>query len=59
MIRRENINGDSPLKVVVEYMKTIMEDKASRIRLDEFEQGVKVGEFKILDLLVALQKSKK
>lgn len=57
-IKRENINGDTALSVVVEYLKETHSDKASRKYLTEFEQGKVVGKFELIDLLVVLSKGK-
>lgn len=59
MIKREDINGDTPLSVIVKFLEQSIEDKASRVRLDEFEQGVQVGQIKLLDMLNSLVGKKK
>ena len=54
MIKRDSLNRSTELGIVVEFLKQEIKDKASRTRLDDFEQGVKIGELKILDLLISL-----
>ena len=57
-IKRENINGDTPLSVIVAYLKQTHNDRASRQYLTEFEQGKVVGKFELIDLLASLEKKK-
>lgn len=54
-IKKENINGDTPLNVVIEYLKQNISDKHSRTLMSEFEQGLKIGELRVLDMLVSLR----
>jgi len=58
-IKRENINGDTPLSTVIAYLVGLNKDKASRQYLTEFEQGVIVGKFELIDLLKSLEKKGK
>jgi len=50
-IKREDINKDTPLYVVVKYLSSVIEDKCPRDRIDDYELGTKVGELKVIDML--------
>lgn len=54
MIRKEDINGNTPLKVLLQYLDEAKEDKCSRELLSDFEQGKNAGFFEAIDLIRSL-----
>lgn len=53
-IKKESINGNTPLSIVVEYLVQNIDDKYPRKVIGEFEQGKTVGKLELLDMLVSL-----
>lgn len=54
MVNKEDINGNTPVKVVLQYLDQIIEDKYPRGELDVFAHGKYIGKLEILDLLRGL-----
>jgi len=53
-ISKESLNRNTPLYIVVEYLKQNTDDKHPRCLLSEYHQGIKCGELKLLDMLEGL-----
>jgi hypothetical protein len=54
-IDRDSINGDTPLSVIIKFLEENVEDKFPRDRVDDYIQGIRVGQLSIVDLLVGLE----
>lgn len=57
-IEIKHINSDTPLSVIVAYLKQNINDKAARSEVQPFNQGFIAGKLEILDLLSSLSKGK-
>ena len=54
IIKREDITKDTPTYILVQYLESVIVDKQSREKLDDFDQGLIIGQLKVIDMVKSL-----
>lgn len=54
IIKREDFTKETPIYLLVQYLDSVIVDKQSREKLDDFEQGLIIGQLKVIDMIKSL-----
>ena len=50
-IKKDDLNGDTPAYVLLEYLRGNIQDIAPRENVDSFELGKKAGQLEVIDMI--------